>query len=160
MSENADFRPVKPANQRGAARLAAVQALYQMEMSGAGVLEIIAEYENFRLGQELDGEEYLKADAGWFRAIVAGVVDDQRRLDPMINAILPDDFPLSRQDSIVRSILRAGTYEVLERKDVPLAVIVSEYVEISQAFFDIEESRLVNAVLDKIGKDVRGDARK
>jgi N utilization substance protein B len=160
MAEGQEGRPVKPANQRGAARLAAVQALYQMELSGAGVLEIIAEYENFRLGQELDGDTYLKADASWFRSIVAGVVADQRHLDPMINAVLPDDYPLSRQDAIVRSILRAGTFELLERKDVPIAVIVTEYVEIAQAFFDTEEPRLVNAVLDRIGKDVRQETRK
>ena len=153
-------RPVKPANQRGAARLAAVQALYQMEISGAGVLEVVSEYENFRLGQEIDGDTYLKADPGWFRAIVSGVVEGQRRLDPLINAVLPDDWPLSRQDAIVRSILRAGAYEVTDRKDVPVAVIVTEYVEIAQAFFDQDEPKLVNAVLDRIGKDVRQDKNK
>ncbi len=159
MADDHDDRPVKPANQRGAARLAAVQALYQMEISGAGVLEIVSEYENFRLGQELDGDTYLKADASWFRSIVAGVVNDQRKLDPMINEVLPDDWPLSRLDAILRSILRAGSFELIERKDVPIAVIVTEYVEITKAFFDVDETKLVNAVLDKIGKDVRPDKK-
>ena len=153
-------RPAKTANQRGAARLAAVQALYQMEIGGAGVLEIVAEYEAHRLGQELDGETYLKADASWFRSIVSGVVREQTRLDPLIGAALQDDWALSRLDSTVRAILRAGTFELLERKDVPVAVIVTEYVEIAQAFFADDEPRLVNAVLDRIAKQIRGDAKK
>src|SRR4051812_1257547 len=131
--------PVKPANQRGAARLAAVQALYQMDIGGTGVLEVVAEYETHRLGQELDGDTYLKADASWFRSIVAGVVRDQTKIDPMIRASLQEDWPLSRLDSTLRAILRAGTFEILERKDVPVAVIVSEYVEIAHAFFGEEE---------------------
>nr|WP_305112073.1 transcription antitermination factor NusB [Shinella lacus] len=155
-----DQQPVKPANQRGAARLAAVQALYQMDIGGSGVLEIVAEYETHRLGQEIDGDTYLKADASWFRSIVAGVVRDQRLLDPMIGAALQDDWALSRLDSTVRAILRAGTFELKERKDVPIAVIVTEYVEIAKAFFDDEEPKLVNAVLDRIAKQLRPDTRK
>ena len=155
-----DPHPVKPANQRGAARLAAVQALYQMDIGGTGVLEIVAEYETHRLGQEIDGDTYLKADASWFRSIVAGVVRDQRLLDPMIGAALQDDWALSRLDSTVRAILRAGTFELKERKDVPVAVIVTEYVEIAKAFFEDEEPKLVNAVLDRIAKQVRTDIRK
>ncbi|TCL70301.1 transcription antitermination factor NusB [Rhizobium sp. BK251] len=153
-------RPAKTANQRGAARLAAVQALYQMDIGGAGVLEIVAEYEAHRLGQEIDGETYLKADAGWFRTIVSGVVRDQVRLDPLIASALQDDWALSRVDSTVRAILRAGTFELLDRKDVPVAVIVTEYVEIAQAFFAEEEPKLVNAVLDRIAKQVRGESNR
>ena len=92
MTDENTERPVKAANQRGAARLAAVQALYQMDIGGTGVLEIVAEYEAHRLGQELDGETYLKADAGWFRSIVSGVVRDQLRLDPLIASALQDDW--------------------------------------------------------------------
>ncbi|MXN46879.1 transcription antitermination factor NusB [Shinella kummerowiae] len=160
MTTDKDQQPVKPANQRGAARLAAVQALYQMDVGGAGVLEVVAEYEAHRLGQELDGDTYLKADASWFRSIVSGVVRDQRLLDPMIGAALQDDWALSRVDSTVRAILRAGTFELKERKDVPIAVIVTEYVEIAKAFFEDEEPKLVNAVLDRIAKQVRTDVRK
>ncbi|MGD9477006.1 UNVERIFIED_ORG: transcription antitermination factor NusB [Roseateles sp. XES5] len=160
MTTDRDQQPVKPANQRGAARLAAVQALYQMDIGGAGVLEIVAEYEAHRLGQEVDGDTYLKADASWFRSIVSGVVRDQRQLDPMIGAALQDDWALSRLDSTVRAILRAGTFELKERKDVPVAVIVTEYVEIAKAFFEDEEPKLVNAVLDRIAKQVRTENRK
>ncbi|BCH53935.1 N utilization substance protein B [Agrobacterium vitis] len=152
--------PVKTANQRGAARLAAVQALYQMDIGGTGVLEVVAEYETHRLGQEIDGETYLKADASWFRSIVAGVVRDQTKIDPLIRQALQDDWSLARVDSTVRAILRAGTFELLERKDVPIAVIVTEYVEIAHAFFQEDEPKLVNAVLDRIAKQVRVPAVK
>lgn len=154
---NEEKKPeVKQANQRGAARLAAVQALYQMELSGTGVLEIVAEYENYRLGQEIDGEQYLKADASWFRSIVAGVVKDQRALDPIIADSLIEGWPLSRLDATIRAILRAGVFEIIERKDVPIAVIVTEYVEIAHAFFDEDEPKLVNAVLDAVARKLRG----
>ena len=153
-------RPPSKAQARSAARLAAVQALYQMDVGGTGVLEIVAEYETHRLGQEIDGDTYLKADASWFRSIVSGVVRDQRQLDPLIGTALQDDWALSRLDSTVRAILRAGTFELKERKDVPVAVIVTEYVEIAKAFFEDEEPKLVNAVLDRIAKQVRTDIRK
>jgi N utilization substance protein B len=152
--------PVKPANQRGAARLAAVQALYQMDIGGTGVLEVVAEYEAHRLGQELDGDTYLKADASWFRSIVSGVVRDQEKIDPMLRSALQEDWPLSRLDSTLRATLRAGTFELIERKDVPVAVIVTEYVEIARAFFEGEEPKIVNAVLDRLAKQLRGDAKK
>lgn len=151
---------IKPANQRGAARLAAVQALYQMDVGGTGVLEVVAEYETHRLGQEVDGETYLKADASWFRSIVAGVVRDQTKIDPLVRSALQEDWPLSRLDTTVRAILRAGTFEILERKDVPVAVIVTEYVEIARAFFEEDEPKLVNAVLDRIAKQIRGETKR
>lgn len=160
MSNQDNERPAKTANQRGAARLAAVQALYQMDIGGTGVLEVVAEYEAHRLGQELDGETYLKADASWFRSIVSGVVREQTRLDPLIGSALQDDWALSRLDSTVRAILRAGTFELIDRKDVPIPVIVTEYVEIAHAFFEEDEPKLVNAVLDRIAKQVRGEAKK
>ena len=150
---------IKQANQRGAARLAAVQALYQMELSGTGVLEIVSEYENFRLGQELDGDQYLKADPSWFRSIVSGVVRDQRKLDPVIADSLVEGWPLSRLDATIRAILRAGVFELIERKDVPVPVIVTEYVEIASAFFNEDEPKLVNAVLDSVARKVRGDRK-
>ena len=160
MSNQDNERSAKLANQRGAARLAAVQALYQMDIGGTGVLEVVAEYEAHRLGQELDGETYLKADASWFRSIVSGVVREQTRLDPLIGSALQDDWALSRLDSTVRAILRAGTFELLDRKDVPVPVIVTEYVEIAHAFFEEDEPKLVNAVLDRIAKQVRSETKK
>jgi transcription antitermination protein NusB len=146
---------VKPANKRGAARLAAVQALYQMDVVGAGVLEVVAEYETHRLGKEVDGAQYLEADVQWFRAIVSGVVAGQKRLDPLIHDCLTDDWPLSRLDSTLRAVLRAGAYELTERADVPPAVVISEYVDVAKAFFGEDEPKLVNAVLDRLARKAK-----
>ena len=118
-------RVPRQANKRGAARLAAVQALYQMDVAGSGLLEITAEYESFRLGKEIDGAVYREADAQWFRSILAGVVQNQKVVDPVIHDALTEDWPLSRLDSTLRAIMRAGVYELMERRDVPVAVIVS-----------------------------------
>ncbi len=147
--------PVKQANKRGAARLAAVQALYQMDVVGTGMLEIVAEYEEHRLGKEVDGAQYLEADPQWFRAIIAGVVGEQKNLDPVIHDCLTDDWPLSRLDSTLRAVLRAGAFELVMRADVPAAVVVSEYVDIAKAFFGGDEPKLVNAVLDRIARKCR-----
>jgi transcription antitermination protein NusB len=145
----------KPANKRGAARLAAVQALYQMDVAGSGLLEIAAEYESHRLGKEVDGALYREADPQWFRAILSGVVEHQKTVDPVIRQSLTEDWPLSRLDSTLRAILRAGTYELMLRKEVPVAVVVSEYVDIAKAFYTEEEPGLVNAVLDRVARRVR-----
>ena len=149
----------RQANKRGVARLAAVQALYQMDVAGSGILEITAEYEQFRLGKEVDGEQYREADAQWFRAILAGVVENQKIVDPIIRQSLTEDWPLSRLDSTLRAILSAGTYELSHRQDVPVPVIVSEYVDIAKAFYEDDEPKLVNAVLDRVAKRVRGEGR-
>ena len=149
----------RPANKRGAARLAAVQALYQMDLAGSGVLEVAAEYEAFRLGKEVDGALYREADPQWFRAILSGVVENQKLVDPAIHEALTDDWPLSRLDTTLRAILRAGVYEIMKREDVPVAVIVSEYVEIAKAFYGEDEPRLVNAVLDRVAGQLRGESR-
>lgn len=149
-------RDAKPANKRGAARLAAVQALFQMDVSGTGVMEVAAEYETHRLGQMIDGVQYLDADPAWFRGILAGVVKDQTKLDPIIRDALQEDWPLSRIDSTLRAILRAAVFELMERKDIPVAVVISEYLDVSRAFYDDgDESKMVNAVLDRIARRVR-----
>jgi N utilization substance protein B len=149
----------RPANKRGTARLAAVQALYQMDIVGTGLLEIAAEYEAYRLGKEVDGTVYREADAQWFRAILSGVVEHQKEIDPVIGQSLTEDWPLSRLDSTLRAILRAGVYELMKRADVPVAVIVSEYVDIAKAFYEEDEPKLVNAVLDRVARRVRGEGR-
>lgn len=158
MAENATTeRQIRPANKRGAARLAAVQALYQMDLVGTSVLDIASEYEQFRLGREIDGEQYLDADSAWFRSIIAGVVKDQKTIDPILNEHLPENWTLARIDSTLRAILRAATYELREKKDVPIAVIVTEYVDVARAFYDGDEPKIVNAALDRIGKRLRGE---
>lgn len=157
--ESTPARDWRPANKRGAARLAAVQALYQMDVAGSGLLEITAEYESHRLGKEVDGNLYREADPQWFRAILSGVVENQKVVDPVIRQALTEDWPLSRLDSTLRAILRAGVYELMKRKDVPVAVIVSEYVDIAKAFYEDDEPKLVNAVLDRVSLRIRGEGR-
>ncbi|RYE84569.1 MAG: transcription antitermination factor NusB [Hyphomicrobiales bacterium] len=136
-----------------------MQALYQMDVGGTPLLETVAEYETFRLGQEVDGETYREADAAWFRDVVSGVVRGQTEIDPLIHSSLTADWPLARLDTTLRAILRAGTYEVMNRKDVPVAVIVTEYVDVAKAFYAEDEPRLVNAVLDRISRRTRGEGR-
>lgn len=148
---------IKHANKRGSARLAAVQALYQMDLSQASVSETVAEYETLRIGQEVDGDEYLQADLGWFRGIVSGVVDLQKELDPVIHSALPVDWPLSRIDILLRALLRSGVFELKKRKDVPAKVVINEYIDLSKAFFEEDESRLVNGVLNKVARELRED---
>lgn len=147
----------KKANRRGAARLAAVQALYQMDIAGAGINDIFAEFESHWLGNEVEGDTYLPAEAAFFRDVVSGVVRDQKRLDPLIDEALSKGWPLKRIEAILRAVLRAGAYELEHRKDVPGRVVVSEYVDVANAFVDREETGMVNAVLDQIGRQFRGD---
>lgn len=148
---------VRTANKRGAARLAAVQALYQMELGGANLTEIVAEYENLRLGSTIDGEEYLSADVAYFRGLMSGVVSEQKEIDPLINDALTSDWPLSRIDITLRAVLRCGAFELKKRKDVPARVIISEYVDVAKAFFEEDEPRMVNGVLDNLARLFRED---
>ncbi|TAK49322.1 MAG: transcription antitermination factor NusB [Xanthobacteraceae bacterium] len=147
----------RKANRRGAARLAAVQALYQMDLAGTGLNDIFAEFESHWLGSEVEGEQYRPAEAAFFRDVVSGVVRDQARLDPRIDAVLAAGWPLKRIDAIVRAVLRAGAYELESRKDVPARVVVSEYVDVAHAFVDRDETGMVNAVLDQIARAHRAD---
>jgi transcription antitermination protein NusB len=147
----------KKANRRGAARLAAVQALYQMDISGAGINDVFAEFESHWIGNEVEGEKYLPAEAAFFRDVVSGVVRDQARLDPLIDDALSKGWPLKRIDAILRAVLRAGSYELVHRKDVPGKVVVSEYVDVAHAFVEKDETGMVNAVLDQIGRQFRAD---
>lgn len=145
------------ANQRGAARLAAVQALYQMDIGNAELNQTLAEFEAFRLGGRCDEEgfSYLKADAHFFRDIVSGVVREQRKLDPHIHKNLTKHWPLRRLDATLRAILRAGAFELDARHDIPARVVISEYIDVAQAFFEADETRMVNAVLDAIARQAR-----
>jgi len=148
-------KTVRPANQRGAARLAAVQALYQMDLAGATLPDVLAEFEAHRLGKELDGEQYRNADAAFFRDLVGGVVTNQRQLDPAIDAALASGWPLARIDATLRAILRAGAFELAHRSDVPARVVISEYVDVANAFYEDEVPAMVNAVLDALARKVR-----
>jgi N utilization substance protein B len=146
----------RKANRRGAARLAAVQALYQMDIASTGVNDILAEFESHWIGREVEGNQYLPAEAAFFRDVVGGVVREQRKLDPLIDAALARTWPLKRLETILRAVLRAGAYELDQRRDVPARVVVSEYVDVANAFVDREETGMVNAVLDQLARQLRG----
>ncbi len=150
-------KEARKANKRGAARLAAVQALYQMDISGAGLNEILAEFESHWLGREVEGAQYLPAEAAFFRDIVAGVVRDQRLLDPQIDEALERGWPLKRIEAVLRAALRAGVYELQNRRDVPARVVVSEYADVAAAFVERDETGMVNAVLDQLARKARPD---
>ena len=145
----------RKANKRGAARLAAVQALYQMDIAGTDLTDILAEFESHWLGGEVEGSKYLPAEAAFFRDIVGGVVAAQRTLDPLIDEALQKGWPLKRIEALLRAVLRAGAFELEQRKDVPARVVVSEYVDVANAFVDKDETGMVNAVLDALARKLR-----
>src|SRR5262249_9859493 len=145
----------RKANRRGAARLAAVQALYQMDIAGTGVNDILAEFEGHWIGREVEGAQYLPAEAAFFRDVGSGVVEDPRNIDPLVDRVLAEGWPLKRIDAILRAVLRAGAYELGHRSDVPARVVVSEYVDVAHAFVDREETGMVNAVLDRLARHFR-----
>lgn len=152
---NAD-KDARKANKRGAARLAAVQALYQMDMAGAGLNDILAEFESHWLGREVEGAQYLPAEAAFFRDIVTGVVREQRVLDPMIDEALQQGWPLKRIEAVIRAALRAGAYELAHRRDVPARAVIAEYADVAAAFVERDETGMVNAVLDQLARKLRG----
>ena len=147
--------PARKANRRGAARLAAVQALYQMDIAATPVNDIYAEFESHWIGREIEGSQYLPAEAAFFRSIVGGVLAEQRALDPMIDKLLSAGWPLKRVEALMRAVLRAAAYELSSRSDVPARVVVSEYVDIANAFLDKDETGMVNAVLDQLARELR-----
>lgn len=145
--------PMKP--ERSPARLGAVQALYQMDVSGKGLPDVIAEFETFWLGREVEGDEYRPAETEFFRDILQGVLKDQRALDVMADETLADGWPLKRIEAVMRAILRAGSYELKKRTDVPARVVIKEYVDVAGAFFDAQEAGMINAVLDRLARRLR-----
>jgi transcription antitermination protein NusB len=156
-----DARAQRRAKARGAARLAAVQALYQMDVSDADLLSTLADFEVTRLETDGEGGDVVEPEMGFFRELVAGVVGAQRRIDPVIHQVLTEGWPLKRLDLTLRAILRSGAYEILERTDVPPRVAISQYVDVAHAFFgDGEEPGMVNAVLDRIARQARGQELK
>jgi N utilization substance protein B len=145
----------RKANQRGAARLAAVQALYQMDLAGTGLNDIMAEFESHWLGGEVEGAQYRPAESAYFRDIVGGVVREQSKLDPQIDSALTRGWPLKRIEAVLRAVLRAGAYELAHRPDVPARVVMSEYADVAGAFVDDKETGMVNAVLDQLAHEMR-----
>ena len=155
MEEAKKPRVAKSGNKRSASRLGAVQALYQVEMTGVAPNVVVVEYVKHRLGQEIDGDTFMAADATLFEELVQGTVERQADLDGLITPALSADWPLDRLEMILRAILRVATFELAHRLDVPVKVVITEYVDIAHAFFAGKEPGLINGVLDKLGRELR-----
>jgi N utilization substance protein B len=140
---------------RRAARLAAVQALYQMDVAGKGVVEAMAEFETFWIGKTVEEVDLPAADADHFRDVLSGVVREQRPVDRAVDDALSNGWPLKRIEAVLRQILRAGAYELMFRKDIPPKAIISEYVTVARAFYEGDEPGLANAVLDRLAREAR-----
>lgn len=140
---------------RSAARLAAVQALYQQEMEGTPLARLLDEFHQHRLGAELDEVRYAEAEVAFFDDLVRGVTARRDEIDALIEGKLSAGWTLARLDRPLRQILRAGTYELVARIDVPTASVISEYVDVADAFYDRRETGFVNGLLDGVAKAVR-----
>jgi len=145
---------------RSAARLATVQALYQMQMEGTALVRLLNEFHQHRLGREVDdedheGEVFADAEVDFFDDIVSGVDARRKEIDELLVGKLADGWTIARLDKTMLQILRAGAYELMARADVPTATAINEYVDVAKAFFDDREAKFVNGILDAIGKDVR-----
>jgi transcription antitermination protein NusB len=140
---------------RSAARLAAVQALYQRQMEDTHLPRLLDEFHQHRLGQEIEDAQYADAEITFFDDVVSGVVARGEEIDALLTERLAQGWSLERLDKTMLQILRAGTYELLARADVPTGSVISEYVDVAHAFFDQREAKFVNGVLDAVAKAVR-----
>jgi N utilization substance protein B len=142
---------------RLSARLAAVQALYQMDIAGKGVLETLGEFETHWIGREIDGVDAGPTDRGFFRALVDGVLREQRMLDRTLDANLAQGWRLARLEAVSRAILRAGAYELAFRRDVPVASTIASYLTVAESFHEEAETRFINGALDAVARQLRAD---
>jgi N utilization substance protein B len=140
---------------RSAARLAAVQALYQQEMEGTPTAKLLHEFHEHRLGATIEDATYAEAEQSFFDDVVTGAEARKDEIDALITAKLADGWSIVRLDRAMRAILRAGTYEIIARPDVTAASIINEYVDVADAFYDAKEKGFVNGLLDAIAKEAR-----
>ena len=143
----------KRSQSRSAARLGAVQALYQQQMEGTALAKLLNEFHQHRLGQVVEDEEYADADVDFFDDLVAGVDARREEIDDLLTARLAEGWTLKRLDKTMLQILRAGTYELIARADIPKAASISEYVDVAKAFFDDREAKFVNGILDAVARE-------
>ena len=141
---------------RSAARLAAVQALYQHDMEATPQARLLHEFHQHRLGATIGDDEYAEAEVDFFDDVVKGALARAAEIDAIIVGKLSSGWTLERLDKPMRAILRAGTYELLARADVPVKSVINEYIDVADAFYDKREKGFVNGLLDAVSKDVRG----
>jgi N utilization substance protein B len=142
---------------RSAARLAAVQALYQLEMEETPLASLLDEFHMHRLGAEIEDEQYLEADVAFFDDVVRGVAARRDEIDDRLSDRLAQGWSIARLDRTMLQILRAGAYELLARPDISVSIVINEYLDVAHAFFDDREAKFVNGLLDAIARDVRED---
>jgi N utilization substance protein B len=142
---------------RSVARLAAVQALYQMEASGIGADAVVREFREHRFDRDLEGVTLASADEAFFADLVRGVAESQAEVDRAITRRLAPGWPLRRLDATARAILRVAAFELMRRADIPREVAIDEYLEIAKSFFDGAEPAFINGALDAIARDERAD---
>jgi transcription antitermination protein NusB len=147
----------KPPVARSAARLGAVQALYQMDIAGTDVGEVLAQFSSRAAGDAFDDGQCGPADFPFLKEVVDGVVREQRTIDPALNKLLDTGWPLARLDATLRAILRAAAYEIMFMENVPSRVAISEYLDVAHAFFDEQEPKLLNGVLNTLARQRRPD---
>jgi transcription antitermination protein NusB len=140
---------------RAAARLAAVQALYQFEMEETPLARLLDEFHQHRLGQEIEDDRYAEAEVAFFDDVVKGAIARREEIDALLSERMAQGWSLPRLDKTLVQILRAGAYELLARADVPTGAAIGEYVDVAHAFFDQREAKFVNALLDAVAKAVR-----
>jgi N utilization substance protein B len=143
------------AKARSAARLAAVQALYQYDMESPELTTLIDEFHRHRLGREIEDVEYLDADVVFFDDLVKGAVARREEIDARLSARLAEGWSLARLDKTMLQILRAGAYELIARADIGVGTVINEYLDVTHAFFDAREAKFVNGLLDALARDVR-----
>jgi N utilization substance protein B len=141
---------------RSAARLAAVQALYQRHMEDMPVARLLREFHEHRLGREIEDAHYADADGDFFDDLVSGVDARAEEIDALIAERLASGWSIERLDRTMLQILRAGTYELLARPDVPTGAVIDEYLDVAHAFFDPREVKFANGLLDALAKKLRG----
>lgn len=140
---------------RAAARLGAVQALYQQQMEGTPLPQLLDEFHMHRLGAEIEGMQFNEAERAFFDDVVKGTIARRDEIDALLASKLAEGWSLARLDKTQLQILRAGAYELMARADVPTGTAISEYVDVAHAFFDAKEAKFVNGVLDAVAKAVR-----
>lgn len=143
----------KRSQSRSTARLGAVQALYQKQMEGTPLAKLLDEFHQHRLGRVIEDEQFAEADVAFFDDVVKGVDARQEEIDALLSQRLASGWTLARLDKTMLQILRAGTYELLARNDVPKAAAISEYVDVAKAFFDDREAKFVNGILDAVASE-------
>lgn len=145
----------KRSQSRSVARLAAVQALYQLDMEKSGIAKLLSEFHNHRFGEEIDDVQFADAEIDFFDDVVSGVDARREEIDSLIESKLGEQWKLSRLDKTMLQILRGGTYELIARPDVPKASVIGEYIDVAHAFFDEKDAKFVNGLLDAVAKEKR-----